>query len=190
MYPQQQPQNQDVLSKLLANKKLLFLIIGGVVVVLLVIVTLAANSGNPTPGRVVATQAHLTALADLAKEKADSLNNADLRGQNANLTILISGAVNDIAAVALKQYGAVEADPQTLARQAARLAVVNTATAAAINTNTVDKEYQTQMLAELRIIDTELASLSTASGSTVSQVLTAIRERLSQGRQAFEAVKL
>lgn len=185
-----QPQNQDIISKLMANKKQFYMLIGGVLVLIIIIVTIIANSGDKSPSRVIAMQAHLAALADFTANQSDSLNSASLRDQNANIGILLSGAANDITVTTATVYGKTDPNSQAIAANAGRLAEMQAAIDSAINTNTVDIEYQKLLATELKTVESQLTGLSSSGGRTIRELLVDIRERLKLGRDAFEKVSL
>lgn len=189
MYPQQQ--NQDILSKLFANKKLLILVIVGVVALLITIVTLFANSGSPLPGRVVAMKSHLESLSSLTSDQASDLLNGDLRDQNANLGILLAGAKNDVEKMANETYGEkTKADEKVAANNAARLATLEADFESAMNTNTLDTTYQKEMANEVATVEQQLLTYASSAKGTVAQTLLHAANSLKQGREAFEKVQL
>lgn len=189
MYPQQQ--NQDILSKLFANKKLLILIIVGVVALLITIVTLLANSGSPTPGRIVATQTQLENLSALTSKQSRDLQNGDLRDQNANIGIILAGAKNDLAAMSTQVYGEkTKPDERTLANNAARLAALEADFESARNTNTLDTTYQEAIVKEVATIEQQLVTYASTIKGNTKETLVLIAQHLKQGREAFEKVQL
>lgn len=184
MYPQNQ--KQDIFSKLFSNKKLLFLVIGGFIILVLAIVTLAANSGSKTPGKLVAMQTHLAALAEFSRDQGDTLNDADLRDQNANLSILLIGASNDIGTYTLEAFGEIKPDATIAARSATRVAELETITESALNTNTVDTVYRQEMINEVTSIEAQLVSYGADSGTKGRALLESILTRMQKGREALE----
>lgn len=189
MYPQQQ--NQDIFSKLLANKKLLILVIVGVVALLITIVTLIASSGSPLPGRVVAAKAHLEVLSEMTRDQGKELLNGDLRDQNANLGILLAGAKTDLEKVALELYGEKQSpDEKALAANAARAATLEADFESAMNTNTLDTTYQTEMAEEVSKVETQLLTYASGAKGKIGQALLKAADSLKQGREAFEKVQL
>lgn len=188
MYPQNQ--QQDLMAKLMANKKMLALV-GGIVLVLLFLVPiLLAGSKNPTPSRVVTLQSHFTALADFTNEQEDRLIDGGLRRQNATIGILLAGAANDIKTISAQVYGPIEPSPATVAANAARLAEMQAALDASVATNTYDETYKLIVASELQTLDALLAEYASQSSQTVAEVLQNIRERLAKGRELLSNYEL
>ena len=191
MYPNQNNQRQDLFAKLLANKKLLFLIVGVLVVLMITVPLLLAATADKTPGRILAINSHLAALAELSEEQRSELNSASLRDQNANVSIILSGATNDLTAALAQASSASAVDAQAAARHAARLAAIQTALEEARQTNTLDSQYQKQLDTELEVVETQLVVLSKETKrKVVRDTLADIANRLKLGREALAKVSL
>jgi len=191
MYPNQNNQRQDLFAKLLANKKLLFLIVGVLVVLMITVPLLLAATADKTPGRILAINSHLAALAELSEEQRSELNSASLRDQNANVSIILSGATNDLTAALAQASSASAVDAQAAARHAARLAAIQTALEEARQTNTLDSQYQKQLVTELEVVETQLVVLSKETKrKVVRDTLADIANRLKLGREALAKVSL
>ena len=191
MYPNQNNQRQDLFAKLLANKKLLFLIVGVLVVLMITVPLLLAATADKTPGRILAINRHLAALAELSEEQRSELNSASLRDQNANVSIILSGATNDLTAALAQASSASAVDAQAAARHAARLAAIQTALEEARQTNTLDSQYQKQLVTELEVVETQLVVLSKETKrKVVRDTLADIANRLKLGREALAKVSL
>lgn len=191
MYPNQNNQRQDLFAKLLANKKLLFLIVGVLVVLMITVPLLLAATADKTPGRVLAINSHLAALAELSEEQRSELNSASLRDQNANVSIILSGATNDLTAALAQTSAASAVDAQAAARHAARLAAIQAALEEARQTNTLDAQYQKQLVTELEVVETQLTVLSKETKrKVVRETLADIADRLKLGREALAEVSL
>lgn len=186
------PQPQDLIARLLAHKVLLIAIVG--VLFLLAIITplLLSATADKTPGRIFSMKNHLASLTEVVQGQTKQLDSSSLRDQNVNLSILLSGATNDLtAAITEASFAATTADTAGAARNAARLAAITKAVEEAIQTNTVDMEYQRQISTELKVVETQLATLAREiKRQKMRATLVEIADRLKQGREAFEKVSL